>query len=151
AVLDHDRLAPFGLQLVADDARQHVVDAAARERHHELDRMVRKAALGRCGYRSDHEAEQDKTAGGADHGGPGSVRSASIRRRGRHAVWAFFDPLAPLRPSRELTGFAAMKFTPLLAAVLLAFPLPAAAQAPDRLDAILKRGSLRVGTTFDTP
>ena len=29
--------------------------------------------------------------------------------------------------------------------------LPAAAQAPDRLDAILQRGSLRVGTTLDTP
>ena len=37
-----------------------------------------------------------------------------------------------------------------LAATLAAI-LPGAAQTPDRLDQILKRGTLRVGTTFDTP
>ena len=37
-----------------------------------------------------------------------------------------------------------------LAAILAAI-LPGVAQTPDRLDQILKRGTLRVGTTFDTP
>jgi cyclohexadienyl dehydratase len=36
-------------------------------------------------------------------------------------------------------------------AALLAAILPGAAQTPDRLEQILKRGTLRVGTTFDTP
>ncbi len=35
----------FGLQLVGGDARQHVVDAAGRERHDELDRLARERAL----------------------------------------------------------------------------------------------------------
>jgi cyclohexadienyl dehydratase len=39
----------------------------------------------------------------------------------------------------------------LLIAVLIALAVPAFAEPPDRLDAILKRGILRVGTTFDTP
>ena len=37
-----------------------------------------------------------------------------------------------------------------LAATLAAI-LPGAAQTPDRLEQVLKRGTLRVGTTFDTP
>jgi cyclohexadienyl dehydratase len=37
------------------------------------------------------------------------------------------------------------------ALLMLAAVVPAAAQSPDRLDAILKRGTLRVGTTLDTP
>jgi cyclohexadienyl dehydratase len=37
-----------------------------------------------------------------------------------------------------------------LAAVLAAI-LPGAAQTPDRLELVVKRGTLRVGTTFDTP
>jgi len=36
-------------------------------------------------------------------------------------------------------------------AAVLASVLPGAAQTSDRLEQILKRGSLRVGTTFDTP
>ena len=44
-LLDDDRLAPFRLQLVGGDARQHVVDAAGRERHDELDGLAGKAAL----------------------------------------------------------------------------------------------------------
>ena len=44
-LLDDDRLAPLRLQLVGGDARQHVVDAASRERHDELDRLARKRAL----------------------------------------------------------------------------------------------------------
>jgi len=35
--------------------------------------------------------------------------------------------------------------------VVLASALPAFGQAPDRLDTVLKRGILRVGTTMDTP
>jgi cyclohexadienyl dehydratase len=44
-----------------------------------------------------------------------------------------------------------MKIACLIAACVIALSLPAGAQAPDRLDAILKRGTLRVGTTLDTP
>ena len=44
-VLDHDRLAPFGLQPLADDARQDVVDAAAGERDDEFDRAGRVGGL----------------------------------------------------------------------------------------------------------
>jgi cyclohexadienyl dehydratase len=46
-----------------------------------------------------------------------------------------------------------MKFRALRVAlaVTLVGALPAPAQTPDRLELILKRGSLRVGTTFDTP
>ena len=36
-------------------------------------------------------------------------------------------------------------------AVMMAAILPGAAQTPDRLEQVLKRGILRVGTTFDTP
>ena len=44
-----------------------------------------------------------------------------------------------------------MTRTLLAALALLAAILPGAAQTPDRLEQILKRGALRVGTTFDTP
>ena len=44
-VLDHDRLSPSGLQFFADDAGQHVVDAAAGEGDDEFHRPGGERAL----------------------------------------------------------------------------------------------------------
>ena len=50
AVLDHDRLAPFGRELIGRDAGEHVVEPAAGERDEEFDRTRWKRRLrGRWG------------------------------------------------------------------------------------------------------
>jgi hypothetical protein len=62
-LLDDDRLAPLGLQLVGGDPRQHVVDAAGRERHDEFDGLARERALRvgmmrQSGYRQRSEQQE---------------------------------------------------------------------------------------------
>ena len=63
-VLDHDRLAPSGLQLVADDAREHVVDAAAGEGHDDPHCAGREGRLRRRRIGRNRGNESNEASGG---------------------------------------------------------------------------------------
>ena len=70
AVLRDHGLAESLGNALADDARQHVVDTASRERHDEFDRMVRERPLSFRQSRQRQCTERRKNCDTAIHGGP---------------------------------------------------------------------------------
>src|SRR5262249_61076289 len=70
AVLDDDRLAPLGLQLVADDAGKHVVGAAAGIRNEKFHGSRWVPVLPKRLVGGSHRQDEDEGEGGkpSDHG-----------------------------------------------------------------------------------